>query len=287
VLVRFHWDKDNPRVVKERFVLLLGSAPVGFAWHRHEPLDQLPKRYGRIEANLCAELRTTKYLVEAYDFIEKRARASGAEYLFTFVHSRDDLTLATLRARGYREERRHEERELDLVAHGGHLLNRLEASRARVRDQGIRLLPLAHDHDPERYRKIYAMNVQAQQDVPTTIPFVPPPFELFMQFLQSPDIREDRVWIARSDDAVVGISLLSYPPTVGVVYTQWTATARSARGRGVARALKLETLGQAISLGVERVRTGNDSENAPILHLNDALGYVRIAGRVELLKKVP
>jgi GNAT superfamily N-acetyltransferase len=287
VLLRFHWDKDNPGVVKERFVLLLGPTPVGFAWHRHEPWDQLPKRYGRIEANLSEDLRTTERQAEAYDFIEARARASGAEYLFTKVHSRDDLALATLKARGYREERRHEELELDLVAHGQHLLGMLEASRSRVREQGIRLLPLAQDHDPERYRKLYAMNVQAQQDVPTTVPWVPPPFELFMEFLQSPDIREDRLWIARSGDAVLGISLLSYPPTVGVVYTQWTATARSVRGRGFARALKLETLGQAIGLGVKRVRTANDAENAPILHLNYALGYVRIPGWVQLLRTPP
>jgi hypothetical protein len=33
------------------------------------------------------------------------------------------------------------------------------------------------------------------------------------------------------------------------------------------------------------VRTGNDEENAPILHLNDDLGYVRIPGRVDYLKR--
>ena len=72
-------------------------------------------------------------------------------------------------------------------------------------------------------------------------------------------------------------------PTRGNVWTDWTGTARRIRGRGVARALKLETVMQAIALGTERVRTENDGANAPILHLNAELGYVRIPGWIQFL----
>ena len=91
-------------------------------------------------------------------------------------------------------------------------------------------------------------------------------------------------WIARTGDDVVGVSMLIYPPVRGVVMTDWTATARSVRGRGVARALKCETVAQAMALGVTRVRTDNDSTNAPILHLNAAMGYVRRPDKVEFHK---
>ena len=43
----------------------------------------------------------------------------------------------------------------------------------------------------------------------------------------------------------------------------------------MARALKCETLVQAIALGVDRVRTDNDSANTPILHINETMGYHR------------
>jgi hypothetical protein len=56
------------------------------------------------------------------------------------------------------------------------------------------------------------------------------------------------------------------------------------RGRGIARALKCETLAQAIALGVDRVRTGNDAQNDPILHINESMGYRPITGRVDFLK---
>jgi hypothetical protein len=71
-----------------------------------------------------------------------------------------------------------------------------------------------------------------------------------------------------------------------MVGTAWTATARSVRGQGVARALKCETLMQAIALGVDRVRTGNDGANDPILHINASMGYVQVPGRVDYLKDV-
>jgi len=57
-----------------------------------------------------------------------------------------------------------------------------------------------------------------------------------------------------------------------------------AEGRPVARALKLETVMQAIALGVKSVRTENDGENAPILHLNEQMGYTRIPGSIQFLK---
>jgi hypothetical protein len=128
------------------------------------------------------------------------------------------------------------------------------------------------------------MSEEAASDVPTTIPHVRQSFEVFARWFDSPTVRLDRMWIARDGDDIVGISVLAYPPTRGNVWTDWTGTARKVRGRGVARALKLETVMQAIGLGVARVRTENDGENAPILHLNEEMGYTRIPGWTQFLK---
>ena len=38
---------------------------------------------------------------------------------------------------------------------------------------------------------------------------------------------------------------------------------------------------------MKSVRTENDGENAPILHLNELMGYYRIPGWVQLLKDAP
>jgi len=41
---------------------------------------------------------------------------------------------------------------------------------------------------------------------------------------------------------------------------------------------------QAIVLGVDRVRTDNDGENAPILHINESMGYRRLKDMIQLMK---
>jgi hypothetical protein len=41
-------------------------------------------------------------------------------------------------------------------------------------------------------------------------------------------------------------------------------------------------MAQAIELGYERVRTSNDGDNAPILHINREMGYQLITPVIEL-----
>jgi hypothetical protein len=50
--------------------------------------------------------------------------------------------------------------------------------------------------------------------------------------------------------------------------------------------VKLQTLAQAVELGVPFVYTDNDSQNAPMLHINETLGYQRRPGFVEHHKRV-
>jgi len=107
-----------------------------------------------------------------------------------------------------------------------------------------------------------------------------------MEWLGLPTIHQDRFWIARIGDQVAGLSTLAFPVERGIVGTDWTAVGRAHRNRGIARALKLETIAQAIELGVDRVRTDNDSTNAPILHLNAELGYRRVFDRLALTRSL-
>jgi RimJ/RimL family protein N-acetyltransferase len=94
------------------------------------------------------------------------------------------------------------------------------------------------------------------------------------------------LWIALLADQPVAMSFLKFPPVRGRVFTGFTCSDRDHRGRGIARAVKLQTLAQAFELGVTAVYTDNDSENAPMLHINETLGYQLRPGLVEHLKRV-
>ena len=77
--------------------------------------------------------------------------------------------------------------------------------------------------------------------------------------------RCNRIWVAVLDGEPIGYSYLAYRPSL--VETGFPGVVREHRSKSLARALKLETLFQALDLGVTVVETDNDSENAPILHI--------------------
>jgi GNAT superfamily N-acetyltransferase len=110
--------------------------------------------------------------------------------------------------------------------------------------------------------------------------------EDFVERVSGPDKPHDRFWLACCGDRPVAMSFLRFPPVRGHVCTGYTCSDREFRGLGLARAVKLQTLAQAIELGVPRVLTGNDSENAAMLHINETLGYDRRPGFVSLIKRV-
>jgi GNAT superfamily N-acetyltransferase len=102
----------------------------------------------------------------------------------------------------------------------------------------------------------------------------------------NPGVSDDRFWIAREGDHIVGVSFLDFPPTRGLPWTNLTATSKEVRGRGIARALKYQTIAQAIDLGHKRIRTSNDAVNAPILHINKGMGYQPVAQLIELHREL-
>ena len=160
-----------------------------------------------------------------------------------------------------------------------------DGTRQKMREQGIAILTIDDDPDPEKWHKLWRVSEEAVQDIPTTVPHVEGTFDDFMKWMRSPGLHEDRIWIAREGNEVLGVSILSYPRERGVVQTDWTGMARAARGKGIARALKCESVMLAIALGVDKVRTDNDSTNTPILHLNEVMGYRRRPDMIQLMRK--
>jgi len=212
--------------------------------------------------------------------------ADGARRVAVRANEDDETRIAAILGRGFHEDRRHRRWLLDLDENRERIAQMADASRARMRAEGVRVLTLDRDDDPEKYRKVWRTNEEAVQDVPTTLPIVDESFEDALRWLRAPDMHEDRFWIAREGGEIVGVSVLAYPPVRGVVGTAWTATARRVRGRGIARALKCETLMQALALGVDRVQTGNDGANDPILHINASMGYRPWVSAINFLKDV-
>lgn len=263
----------------------LDGTAAGVLYHGHEPWSGPGQRFGRVNVRLVPEVRTAARLRDLLDRAVAMELATGAEALVASAREHDDVKRAAIEAVGFQPDRTARWWELDLTANRESLERMAAASRARMTAAGVTVGTLADDRDPDVMRKLHRLDDEGTADIPTTVPHTRLPFEVFLMWFDSPGLRRDRFWIARRGEQLLGLSVLEYPPGGGRVRTDFTTVSRAARGLGVARALKLETLLQAIELGVPSVRTENDGANSPILHLNETMGYRRISGEVGYLKQ--
>jgi RimJ/RimL family protein N-acetyltransferase len=286
VMTRFRWENPRLGYAYTRFLAYRDGHAIAFLGTVHAPWEKLPDRHCEIEVWLDRSLHSRGLVDELYTWIEREAIDQGARLLLTYCGQDEPEILAALEGRGYTRERTEKLWELDLRTHGAALIEQAAEARARMEREGIRLLTVADWHDPAALPKLFELNERTVQDVPHSLPIVREQFDDFEKRVHAPDRSLDRWWIGVDGDRPVAMSFLKFPPVRGTVWTGYTCTDRQYRGRGIARAVKLQTLAQAAELGVPLVRTDNDSENAPMLHINEKLGYVRRPGFVEHHKRV-
>lgn len=259
----------------------VGDRPAGWAAARtdREPADS-PLRLHVILPEAPPER-----LDAAWAMIEDVGRGvAGARLGRADIWETDAATLDVLDRRGWERKRLERFFELELGPARERLLALRAEARARAEREGVRLTTANELGGAAVLPALYRINVASGKDVPRSTPPMTIPEDVWTAFMQPPDVLPDRLWVAVVDGQPVGYSFLDFGGAV--VETGYTGVLREHRGRGIARALKLETLGQAADLGVEAVQTDNDSENGPIVHLNQMLGYRDIPGMVQLHKPI-
>jgi RimJ/RimL family protein N-acetyltransferase len=282
--VRFQLERPiRPDAVERPTIWEAGGRPVAYTPTGHLPWEVAPER--AVWTMLWAPPELTD--ADLDEILARLVELLGEDepYVIEYMVWEDEPRLIAAAERlGFRRDRLSKAWELDLSKHGERLLAEREKSRRRMAEQGVELTTLAADGDPQQTRQLQQLINEAQRDTPSTLPIHDETLEEVERWLDSPVVHRDRYWIARDQGRLVAVSYLTYPPRLGNVWTGYTASVRSHRGRGIARAVKMETLGQAVELGVTRVRTDNDEENAPMLHINETLGYHRIPGVLSYLK---
>ena len=217
--------------------------------------------------------------------MEIEASAAGAIIVRAVTREDEPFHRTNLARHGYLTDRVSRSWQLNLVLERGRLLEARTASREAMRRHDFNLSALTEIAHRYPWSRLYQLAAETIPEIPTTIPEPVPSREAWMQQMQGPDVHEDRIWTAWNGSRLIGYSYLSYP-AAGDVWTGYTAVTKEHRGRGVARAVKLETVGQAIDLGVALVKTNNDLENSAILHINESLGYEPLPGLITHLKSL-
>jgi GNAT superfamily N-acetyltransferase len=200
--------------------------------------------------------------------LHELARVSGergkTDLMFTVMEGDRD-SQGFLERRGYAVVARDQESEL-LIAESD--VTAVDAP------PGIRIANLGDE--PELRRGMYAVALHAIADAPAAEESPPPDYEHWCAMeLDRPDMPPDgQLAAVAGDGQVLGYLLLSVSSAQhDTVWHAMTATAREARGRGVASALKRAAVLWARERGFRRLRTENEERNAPMLAINRRMGY--------------
>jgi len=282
-MMRYWWTSGSLSQVHSRLVAVRDGEAVAFVGVGHDRWAEGAQRFGSIRVVIRADVWSPAEYGRLVGKGEDWLRSEGAATAVARIRNDFKREVEELGRFGYREVRRMRFSELDLIANREMLLAVAGQQRLKMEAQKVAMMTLSEDGDPDRLVKLHEMMVAAEQDIPSTVPIPRQPFDEWMHAtFDDPGVREDRFWIARKGAAIVGLSFLEFPPVRGLPWTAFTATSKAVRGRGIARALKYQTMAQAIELGCERVRTANDDANAPMLHINAEMGYRVVAPSIEV-----
>jgi RimJ/RimL family protein N-acetyltransferase len=203
---------------------------------------------------------------DALDF----AQANGLSSLYAFVFEDRPRGLDFARKQGFAITRQAIHSCLDPATFNDapfvDYLSRNEAG-------GIRFTTLADLGDKlENRRLLYELNKTCSADIPGRDPFFT--FEEFCQWrFESQAYTASGVILALDGNRWVGLSAATHHQKENFVFNEMTGVIPQYRRRGLAIALKLLVVQFARAVGVDLIRTFNDSMNEPMLAVNRRMGY--------------
>jgi mycothiol synthase len=203
-----------------------------------------------------------------------RGRLPGVLYSYFEGHAEAEAAVA---AWGLREVGRHQESILELAS-----IDR-DAYAARSTVPGVELRPLGDldQVDDAAWQELHHFTQARFREAPDAADGGGElPFEVFRTQLTAPW----SLFEAVEDGERIGITfVMPRPAVVDAVNTFFTGVSSSARGRGIAVALKSAQALVMADAGVRAIYTQNMAGNAPILAANQTLGFVRDSGYVDVL----
>jgi len=144
---------------------------------------------------------------------------------------------------------------------------------------GVELRPFsAYADDP---RPIWEIEDEASRDIPLDQPLGEVPYEDWLErYWAFPMVDLQASLVLLVDGEPASFTLVASDPETRRCDSGMTGTRRRFRGRGYAELVKRHALARAHAGGIESAFTMNDESNAPMLKVNDRLGYRVSSARV-------
>ncbi|MGB0384683.1 MAG: GNAT family N-acetyltransferase [Ardenticatenaceae bacterium] len=203
------------------------------------------------------------------------------------THMREDKTreLDFLKGHGFKIVMREPISRLDVPAFDS---AKFAHAAEKVRQRGIKIYTIREleQLEPEWKPKLWELEWQVRQDIPSPDPRTQRPFEQFAKNFKGPNYDPEAWFVALDNGECVGYSSFYVTPaTKEKLYTRITGVARSHRRMGLATALKVRAIEFAQQYGAQQIETDNE-ENNPMYQLNLMLGFKPAPGWLTLEKKI-
>jgi GNAT superfamily N-acetyltransferase len=285
--LRTRWEAEARTPQNQgRYLIVDGENAYGIAfWTRPGEWAPVSHRVANVNVRMAPGHESTSDFARFIQEMEAAAKAAGADLARAVAREDEEFHPRALQALGYREDRRSRSWRLTLADSRDALLKARADARKSMSRRGVEIRNFANSMTDANWLEIYRLAAETIPDIPTTFAQPIPGFDEWVQQMRAPGVNGDRIWAAWSDKVLAAYSYLVYPAS-GDLLTGYTATRKSFRSRGIARALKLESIGQAIELGADSIKTDNDTENSAILHINETLGFIPLPGLVQYVKEL-
>lgn len=140
--------------------------------------------------------------------------------------------------------------------------------------------------NPKRDQKLCDLGNAVSNDVPLGMPATELTLAQFQKsILEISWAREQAFCVAIFDGRYIGLNNIGVDSN-GNAFVDVTGVLPEFRGRGLAQALKLKGIEWAISHGIKEMATSNDLVNAPMLAVNEKIGFVRQPASIRFAKKL-
>jgi GNAT superfamily N-acetyltransferase len=205
------------------------------------------------------------------------ARRLGAAELHSAADDDKPRAVRFLDRRGFVATERDRESRLDLNEFDP---DRFSAAIDRVARSGITIAPFIDLQRtvPDWFERFYDLYTTVEADAPWELEYTRPSEEDFRKTTVGSDsFRPEATFIARDGDRWIGLTELRIADQgEHPLFQELTGTIAEYRRRGIATALKARGVAWGKEAGFSRLGTWNSTMNAPMLAVNEKLGFRKL-----------